>query len=71
MKKSLNLQGEENLRQIAYVQGIILPQGGKILHGQCLCVRDKFHVCLAFLPTKGYYLGFFHIYMNNPDCERQ
>ena len=38
------MQGEENLQHIAYVQGSILPQGGKILHGQCPCVRDKFHV---------------------------
>ena len=44
IKKSLNWQGEENVQQKAYVQGIILPQGGKVLHGQCPCVRDKFHV---------------------------
>ena len=36
-----------NLRQTAYVQGPILPKGGKLLHGQCSCVRDKFHVCMS------------------------
>ena len=33
-----------NLRQTVYGQSHVLPQGGTILHGQCPCVRDKFHV---------------------------
>ena len=46
-KKSSILQQEVNFRQTASVHFIILPQEGKILHGQCPCVCDKFHVCLA------------------------
>ena len=43
-KNRKTLQWYVNLRQTAYVQSFILPQGGKNLHGHCPWVRDKFHV---------------------------
>ena len=42
--KSKTFQQEVNLWQTAYVQSYILPQRWNFLHGQCPCVRDKFHV---------------------------
>ena len=42
---------EWTLRQTAYVESFILPQGGNNLHGQCPCIRDKFHVCIKCSET--------------------
>ena len=43
-KKSFKKEQDEKIRQIAYVQISILPQGGQILHGQCPCISDIFRV---------------------------
>ena len=49
LDKNETLQQEVNLKPTAYVQKLNLLQGGKILHGKCPCVRDKFHAWVAIL----------------------
>ena len=41
----LSLLSKVNLQRTVYVQRFILPHWGKILHGQCPCIRDK--TCLS------------------------
>ena len=36
--------------KLAEIAGEYLPKGSQILHGQCPCLLDKFHVC-AFLGS--------------------